>query len=101
MKAKFPLGRIVMTGGVQDLLNGACTQEHLDHCLKRHQSGDWGNLEAEDKATNDRAVHADCRILSAYPIYPNLPSNGWGANTIWIVTEADRSVTTLLLPREY
>jgi hypothetical protein len=62
--------------------------------LQRHRSGDWGELDAEDIAANDRAARGNERILSAY----TLPTTG---ERIWIITEWDRSATTILLPSEY
>ena len=95
--AKFALGRIVSTPGALE----ACTHDHLLRCLFRHTQGDWGCVDKEDAATNDEAVKEGFRILSAYPIDPQKPSRGFGENTVWIITEADRSVTTFLLPGEY
>ena len=96
-KPLFALGQIVATTGALE----ACPHDHLMRCLARHTSGDWGCCCDEDKATNDEAVTAGFRILSAYPIDPEKPSKGYGDNTLWIITEADRSVTTFLLPEEY
>ena len=56
---------------------------------------------ADDKALNEAAVTDGSRSLSAYPIDPDQPCAGHGDNCVWIITEADRSVTTLLLPEEY
>ena len=94
---KFALGRIVSTPGVLE----TCTHDQLMRCLFRHTRGDWGSVDKEDAATNDEAVTGGDRILSAYPIDPAKPSKGFGENTLWIITEADRSVTTFLLPSEY
>jgi hypothetical protein len=62
--------------------------------LERHQSGDWGEVDAHDKNENRFSIEHNLRILSAY----TLPTT---RVKIWIITEADRSVTTLLLPSEY
>ncbi len=94
---RFELGQIVSTPGALD----ACTREHLSRCLARHLTGDWGCVDAEDAETNNEALSCGFRILSAYPIDPAKPSEGFGKNTLWIITEADRSVTTFLLPEEY
>ena len=94
---RFALGQIVATTGAL----AACQPDHLLRCLARHARGDWGCVCTEDAATNDQAVTEGLRILSAYPIDPAKPSKGWGDNTLWIITEADRSVTTFLLPSEY
>ena len=62
--------------------------------LAKHQDGDWGEVSAYDEAENSLAVKEGCRILSAY----TLPKTG---EKIWIITEADRLLTTILLPEEY
>lgn len=93
----FELGQIVATSGAMD----ATSHEQRMECLSRHMQGDWGHCDDEDKATNDAAIKLGNRILSAYPLNPDQPCKGWGDNTLWIITEADRSVTTLLLPNEY
>jgi hypothetical protein len=79
----------------------ACAHDYLSKCLKRHLSGDWGCVSAEDRESNDAALRDGERILSAYPIGPTKPSGGSGANCVWIITEHDRSVTTMLLPSDY
>lgn len=94
---RFDLGQIVSTPGAL----AACQPEHLLHCLARHARGDWGIVCTQDAATNEEAVQRGFRILSAYAIDPAKPSKGYGNNTLWIITEADRSVTTFLLPSEY
>jgi hypothetical protein len=95
--ALFELGQIVATPGALE----ACPQDHLTRCLARHVRGDWGAVAAEDRRRNFEALFDGSRILSAYPIDPAQPSRGFGENTLWIITEADRSVTTFLLPEEY
>ena len=87
---KFELGKVVMTKGVAE----NCIFEDYLECLKRHQFGDWGDLCEEDKKANDFAVENGERILSAYTIGENKVK-------IWIITEWDRSCTTILLPEEY
>jgi hypothetical protein len=93
----FEPGRVVATPGAM----AACSTVYLAACLRRHLRGDWGCICDEDKATNVQALEDGNRILSAYPIDPARPSAGHGANTLWVITEADRSVTTFLLPEEY
>lgn len=89
----FSLGRVVITYGAQCELQGA----NLGYYLDQHSRGNWGNLGPEGKRANDNALSRDpatrCRILSAYeqPPYPKF----------WIITEWNRSVTTILLPSEY
>lgn len=86
----FPLGAIVATRGALDLLDrhgiNATTY------LARHQHGDFGTVCPADRQENLLAIERGSRILSAYDI---------GKQKLWIITEADRSVTTLLLPSEY
>jgi len=93
----FELGQIVSTPGAL----AACSHGHRLKCLNRHAKGDWGNVCKADAAENDEAVKEGFRILSAYPIDPAKPCKGYGDNCLWIITEADRSVTTFLLPDEY
>jgi len=93
----FKLGRVVSTPGALE----ACSRDHLNDCLNRHVRGDWGVMCAEDQETNVEALSDGSRIHSAYPIDPALPCAGHGDNCLWIITEADRSVTTFLLPDEY
>jgi hypothetical protein len=61
--------------------------------LTRHIAGDWGDLSAEDRRENELSLEHEWRILSAYTL-----SNG---TKIWVITEADRSATTFLIPEEY
>ena len=86
-KPLFPLGLVVATPGALDL------SINFYSYLRRHQCGDWGDLDAQDKAENNFSVQNGFRILSAY----HTPE---GAK-FWIITEADRSATTVLLPSEY
>jgi hypothetical protein len=94
---RFPLGQLVCTPGAE----AACQHNYLMLCLARHITGDWGHVCPEDAASNEEAVNYGSRILSSYPIDPARPCKGFGANTLWIITESDRSVTTFLLPEEY
>lgn len=85
------LGQVVATPGALAALEGA--GEFGLTYLQRHQAGDWGVLCAEDREVNQRALRLGQRILSQY----ELPTG----EKIWIITEWDRSYTTLLLPSEY
>lgn len=89
----FPLGNVVCTQGVQHLME-TCGLD-LRIYLQRHAAGDWGELDLSDKNANNNALLQGDRLLSAYEIGMD------GTSRIWIITEADRSVTTLLLPSEY
>ena len=87
---KFQVGLLTVTSGVL----ATVAPDFAMDCLIRHASGDWGELGPEDAAANDAAVEHGARILSSYPI-PDESGN------LWIITEADRATTTLLLPSEY
>lgn len=88
----FPLGRIVATPGTLAVLTAA--GEVPAEFLKRHQSGDWGEVPTVDARENELSVRNGLRILSSYRV-------GKQGIRIWIITEADRSSTCLLLPEEY
>jgi len=93
----FPLGQILCTPGVLR----ACSDAWRIACLNRHVRGDWGVVGREDAAENALALTEGFRILSAYPLDPAKPCQGHGKNCLWIITEADRSASTFLLPDEY
>lgn len=84
----FSLGQTVMTPAVLETI----PMEWAASCLDRHKAGDWGNVSPGDARENTLATHTGDRILSSYEE---------GGLTLWIITEADRSVTTLLLPSDY
>ncbi len=90
MMAPLPLGRVVATPGALKLLSEA-GEDPFDY-LARHASGDWGELCAFDRRQNEIALREGLRIFSSYET---------SAGRCWIITEADRSVTTILLPEEY
>jgi hypothetical protein len=87
----FELGRIVATPGALAALERS--NQSAAFFLVRHAGGDWGELDRADVAENDYSVAHGFRVLSSY-------TTGAG-NKLWIITEADRSATTLLLPEEY
>ncbi len=88
--APFPLGRVVATPGALKLLEEA-GEDPLRH-LARHASGDWGDLDTHDRRENERSLKHGWRLLSSYSV---------GDRRVWIITEANRSYTTILLPEEY
>ena len=91
---KFPAGRLLLTRGVNDMVAEDIEFAKLvTNSLKRHLSGDWGDLCKEDKAENELSLKEGFRLLSAY--------EQEGLQKIWIITEADRSATTVLFPEEY
>ncbi len=85
-RTTFPLGQLLATRGVLEL------GVELWPLIVRHARADWGDLEAEDRAANDRAMRLGGRIFSAYTV---------PQGRVWIITESDRSATTALLPDEY
>ena len=95
--AKFSLGMLCATAGVAEQMR----QDRDFHafvweCLSRYREGDWGDMTSSDKRANDDAVACgDARILASYK-RPDHPTQN-----IWIITEADRSSTTVLFPDEY
>ena len=90
-RSKFLLGRIVATPGALAALQA--TGQHPHEFLARHMQGDWGDVPDEDRQENELSLREGFRILSAY--HTRL------GERIWIISEADRSATTILLPTEY
>jgi len=88
-KQKFPLGKLVATPNALSQL----ISQDIETALKRHATGDWGEVCEEDRKENELSLKEGFRLLSVYR----------GANNVkfWIITEADRSATTVLLPEDY
>ena len=91
MKILFPLGQIVATPSALELLSRHSLSPIT--FIERHATGDWGSICPEDAMENERAVKNGFRVFSSYEIFEG--------ERLWCITEADRSVTTLLLPSEY
>ena len=91
IQPQFALGRIVATPAALDAIQNS--GQTPDFFLDKHVQGDWGSLCQDDRQANDEALGTGTRLLSAYKTL----KAGW----IWIITEADRSVTTIMLPSEY
>ena len=89
--ALFPLGGLVATPGAIDLIRGA-GEDLSPSLLERHRSGDRGDVPAEDARENEDAVRHGFRVVSSYRV---------AGERLWVITAADRSATTLLLPSEY
>lgn len=85
----FPLGNVLMTRGVANNLNPLVMFQGLE----RHRQCDWGNVCEADRKSNDLALRGGSRIISKYKDEQGKP--------FWILTEADRSATTVLYPHEY
>ena len=90
-KPLFPLGQVVATPAALAALEEAGQTPH--EFLDRHRVGDWGTLPEEDVRENERALSMGSRLFSAY----NLADE----TRIWVITEWDRSVTTILRPEDY
>lgn len=88
-KRAFSLGKLYMTQGVMNCVPAM----DIWHSVMRHANCDWGDVCDEDRGLNDASLENDSRLLSIYTA-----SN---AKRFWIITEWDRSVTTVLLPEEY
>lgn len=92
---KFNLGQVVMTRGVNDqIAEDLRFSKFVLDSLRRHASADWGEMDKEDLEANEDALKYGDRLFSAYEPKNGLPK-------IWIITECDRSVTTILFPDEY
>lgn len=86
---RFPLGQTVITPNALAQLPSA----DIWRSLRRHQSGDWGNVDEHDRSANEDALVSGERLLSVY--------HSEGGVKFWIITEADRSATTVLMPEDY
>ena len=87
--APIPLGQLFVTPGIISTVD----QHEVISALRRHARGDWGEVSAEDKRSNNEALELGGRLLSAY--------RTTDGTRFWVITECDRSVTTVLLPEEY
>ncbi len=85
----FPLGRVCVTRNALDTLS----PDDVLKAIARHSRGDWGDLCDDDRQQNELCLTAGCRLFSAY--------RDAAGSKFWIITEADRSVTTVLLPQDY
>ena len=86
---RVPLGQVVATANASETL----PQNEIAEALRRHASGDWGDVDKEDRESNDQAFQHGDRLLSVY--------HTTDGTKFWIITEWDRSVTTVLLPEDY
>jgi hypothetical protein len=89
LETKFPLGQTVITPGALETLDPA----DVSAALQRHAGGDWGEVDEHDRKENEFALTRHLRLFSVY--------RDRSGTKFWIITEADRSVTTILLPSEY
>ena len=95
-KSLFPLGRLCVTPGaaraMAEWFGVYFGTAELFRLVKRHNTGDWGDIDDDDRGLNEQALQIDARVFSVYKSV---------VATFWIITEADRSYTTILLPSEY
>lgn len=97
---RFKLGQTVYTPGAKEALERYRINPF--DLLKRHVTGDWGDVCPEDAQANEDALQEGSRLLSSYVLQPSLSeSKALASAKVWVITEADRSVTTILLPEEY
>lgn len=89
MSPKFPLGRTVITRRVL----GRLTNEEVHGALARHTAGDWGDVCPEDRKENEVSLREGFRLMSVY--------ESKTGEKFWVITEADRSATTVLMPEDY
>jgi len=96
MATLFEVGQVVMSSGIDALMSDKQSELYnidLDKLLRSHQSGDDGNVGVEDRQSNIDAIdQGNLRIMSVYKL---------ATVTVWIITEHDRSYTTILLPEDY
>ncbi len=91
MQPRFKLGKVVATRNAVEVFK----PEEMEKCLRRHHRGDWGDLCPSDRKANNEALNEKepCRLMSVYKLDEE--------RTMWIITEWDRSATTILLPEDY
>ena len=88
---RFPLGQTCGTrAALQSLAEAG---QAVNDLLRRHQAGDWGEIGDEDRQQNEQALDDEGRLMSVYTLTTGV--------AVWVITEADRSVTTVLLPDDY
>ena len=92
--SRFQLGRVVLTPNAQEI-----DSARLRACLARHAAGDWGEVTESDRRENECSIVEGARLWSAFAIDPTREAGD--DNKFWIITEADRSATTILLPEDY
>ena len=93
-RKRFTIGKLVTTMGVNNMIvDNAAFAIFVTDSLRRHATGDWGDLPEEDKKENDYSLQKRLRLLSAY-YKPPLPK-------IWIITDAARTITAIMFPEDY
>lgn len=93
MTVKFDTGRVVCTTNFKNTVGEPTWLAIMSDVVRRHSSGDWGDLTEEDRQSNEDALKNGERLMSVYTTDNNVK--------LWVITEWDRSVTTVLLPEDY
>lgn len=98
---RFPLGRTLITAGMNDAIadDEVLAMLVIDG-IRRHGQGDWGDVDTNDRAANERALRIDARLVSEYEL-PASIRDRYRDDRVFIITEADRACTTVLWPSEY
>ena len=95
----FPMGQVLVTSSIKSLMTSDLSfHTFIYTSLMRHEEGDWGEVEEEDHQSNELALLSDHRIVS---VYHCSTEHSVGGDRVYIITEADRSATTVLWPSEY
>ena len=89
-QTRFSLGRVLITPGAATTIN----ESEIAEALRRHQAGDWGNLDAQERACNEQVLKIGGWLLSAY----DDPDSG---ERFLIITQPDRMITTVMVPKEF
>ena len=98
----FSIGQTLATYAINEAMSSQPFQTFIQDSIQRHHSKDWGDCCEEDKKVNDESLKLDMRLLSVYNIPSELKNSNQNVEgKIWIITEADRSATTILYPSEY
>ena len=99
LTSSFSMVQVVATSAIQSLMSSDLSfHTFIYTSLMRHEQGDWGEVAKEDHESNEMALVTGCRLFSVYECSEAHLVLG---DCIWVITEADRSVTTVLWPREY
>ena len=99
LTSSFSMGQVVATASIQSLMTSDLSFHTFVYTsLMRHEAGDWGEISEEDHQSNELALVTDLRLFSVYHCTESHSIHG---DRIYIITEADRSVTTVLWPRDY
>ena len=99
LTSSFPMGQVVATSAIQSLMSSDLSfHTFIYTSLMRHHDGDWGEVGESDHDSNEMALVTGCRLFSVYECSSAHAVHG---DCVWVITEADRSVTTVLWSREY